>query len=384
MTICAQKNLDLPLLRPTYAKIDLKALKFNLLKAKRICAQKNIVPKIMLLVKANAYGHGADLISTYAQKNNLCDAFAVASIEEGVSLRNIGITKPILVLGSIFPFECFEYALKYNLSVAVASVRAAKFIVKLANKLKIVAKCHVKQETGMGRIGSRRPAALEILRVLNKGGKYICVEGCFSHFSSADGKKTEDKKYTLKQLEYFKEFLCQAKAEGLNTGLAHISASSGFINYPKYSFDMVRLGHLAYGLEKGYKPVLSLHSKIVFIKDVRKGACISYGRRHCCKRPSKIATIPLGYGDGFLRSLGNKASVLIEGKKCPIVGNITMDMLMADITKLGDIKVGSSVVIIGEQKKQKISALDLAEIADTIDYEILTLLNKRIPRIANV
>ena len=378
-----QKN-TLPILRPTYAKINLTALKDNLLKARSICAGKTIVPKIMLLVKANAYGHSADLISTYAQKNNLCDAFAVASIEEGVFLRNIGITKPILVLGSIYPFECFEYALKNNLSVVVASIRAARFIVKLATELKIVAKCHVKQETGMGRIGSRRPAALEILRILNKGGKYICVEGCFSHFSSADGKTAEDKQYTLKQLEYFKEFLAEAKAEGLNTGLAHISASSGFINYPKYSFDMVRLGHLAYGLEKGYKPVLSLHSKIVFIKDVRTGACISYGRRHCCKRPSKIATIPIGYGDGFVRALGNKASVLIEGKKCPVIGNITMDMLMVDITKLGDIKVGSLVVLIGEQKGQKISALDLAKLAGTIDYEILTLLNTRIPRIANV
>jgi alanine racemase len=374
----------LPVLRPTYAKVNLPALKANLLKAKSICARKNIVPKIMLLVKANAYGHDAVLVSMYAQRNNLCDAFAVASIEEGVILRNVGITKPILVLGSIYPFECFEYALKYNLSVAVASVRAAKFIVKLTNKLKITAKCHVKQETGMGRIGSRRPAALEILRILNKGGKYICVEGCFSHFSSADGKTAEDKKYTKQQLEYFKEFLCQAKAEGLNTGLAHISASSGFINYPKYSFDMVRLGHLAYGLENGYKPVLSLHSLVVFIKDVRKGTAISYGRKHICKRPSKIATIPLGYGDGFLRCLGNKASVLIEGKKCPILGNVTMDMIMVDITKLGDIKVGTPVVIIGQQKGQKISALDLAKLAGTIDYEILTLLNQRIPRIANV
>ena len=373
-----QKQATLPLLRPTYAKVNLSALKENLLKAKAICAQKNIAPKIMLLVKANAYGHDAGLISSYAQKNNLCDAFAVSSIEEGATLRNIGITKPILVLGSIYPFECFEYALKYNLSVAVASVRAAKFIVKLANDLKIVAKCHVKQETGMGRIGSRRPAALEILRVLNKGGKYVCVEGCFSHFSS------EDKKYTKQQLEYFKEFLCQAKAEGLNTGLAHISASSGFVNYPNCSFDMVRLGHLAYGLEKGYTPVLSLHSRIVFIKDVRAGACISYSRTHTCKKASKIATIPLGYGDGFLRCLANKASVLIEGKKCPIVGNITMDMLMVDITKLGDIKVGSAVVLIGKQQNHTITALDLAKIAGTIDYEILTLLNKRIPRIANV
>lgn len=367
---------DMPLLRPTYAAVSLKALAFNLTKARaELNAGGRENCKIMLLVKANAYGHGAELVSSFAQKENLCDAFGVASIEEGITLRQKGITLPILVLGSVYPFDGFEYALKYGLSVAVASVRAAKYISELSSKLKIAAKCHVKQETGMGRIGSRRPAALEILKILNQGD-YVQVEGTFSHFSSADG--SED--YTRMQLGYFKDLLCQAAAEGLNVGLAHISASSGFLNYKDACFDMVRLGHLAYGLEEGYKPVLSLKSKIVFIKDVREGAAISYGRTFTCARPSKIATIPLGYGDGFHRVLSNKAKVLINGKLCPLIGNITMDMLMADITELGDIPVGSEAVFIGRQGSAEITAAQVAAAAGTIDYEVLTSITARVPR----
>ena len=367
---------EMPLLRPTYAGINLKALADNLLKARaELSARGRGDCKILLLVKANAYGHGSRLIASYAQEGKLCDAFGVASIEEGIELRKNGIILPILVLGSIFPFDCFEYGLRYGLSLTVASVRAAKYITELAEKLKIKAKCHVKQETGMGRIGSRRPAALEILRILNKS-EYVKVEGVFSHFSSAD----ENEQYTQMQLGYFKDLLAQASAEGLKTGLAHISASSGFLNYKEACFDMVRLGHLAYGLEEGYKPVLSLKSKIVFIKDVREGACISYGRTFKCARPSKIATIPLGYGDGYHRVLSNKGEVLIEGRRCPLIGNITMDMLMADITELGDIPVGSEAVFIGRQGGAEIKAREVAALAGTIDYEILTGLTARVPR----
>lgn len=366
------------LLRPTCAAVDLSALRFNLLKAKAVISARNGAhqPKIMLLVKANAYGHDALLISSYAQKEGLCDAFGVASIEEGITLRQNGITLPILVLGSIYPFDCFEYALKNNLSVTVASVRAAAFIAQLAEKLKIKALCHVKQETGMGRIGSRKPAALEILRILNKS-EYVKVEGTFSHFSSAEN----DSEYTNTQLGYFKDLLAAAAAEGLNTGLAHISATPGFLNYPQAWFDMVRLGHLAYGLEEGYKPVLSLLSKVVFIKDVRAGAGISYSHTFSPKTAAKIATIPIGYGDGYHRVLSNKAQVLINGVRCPVVGNITMDMLMADITALGDIPVGSDVVLIGSQAQGKITAAELAQLAGTIDYEVLTSITSRVPRI---
>lgn len=369
---------SIPLLRPTRAEIDLSALKYNLHKAGEIAASRGgIIPKIMLLVKANAYGHDALLVSGYAQRENLCSAFGVASIEEGIILRKAGIKLPILVLGSIYPFECFEYALKYDLSITVASVRAALYITELAAKLKVTARCHVKQETGMGRIGSRKPAALEMLRILNNK-PYIRVEGVFSHFSSAEN----DEQYTQLQLTYFKDLLCCAAAENISTGLAHISATPGFLNYPEAGLDMVRLGHLAYGLEEGFKPVLSLKSKVVFIKDVREGASVSYGRTFTSKKPSKIATIPIGYGDGYHRILSNKAQVIINGILCPVIGNITMDMMMADITELGDIPVGSDVILIGSADGQIIKASDIAKEAETIDYEVLTSITARVPRIS--
>jgi alanine racemase len=282
---------------------------------------------------------------------------------------------PVLVLGSFYPFEYFEYALKNKLAVTVASARAAGYIKELASRLKINALCHVKQETGMNRIGSRRPAALEILRTLNNA-PYVIVSGVYSHLAC-----TGDAEYTRKQAEYFKDFLAEAAAQKLKTGLAHLAASGGFLNYPGLNFDMVRLGRLAYGLEKGFKPVLSLKSKVVFIKDIRPDTRVGYGGGFVAKRPSKIATIPVGYGDGWPRALSNKAFVLINGQKVPLVGNIAMDMLMADITGLGDIPVGSEAVFIGTQGSQTITAADVAAAAGTIDYEIVTGLSARVPRI---
>ena len=362
----------IPILRPTVAEINLNALKNNILKARALIAQRGAGnPKIFLLVKANAYGHDAGLIAKYAQDNKLVDFLGVASIEEGLELRQKNITLPILVLGSIWPFECFEYAIKNDISVTVASVRAAKFLAELSAKLKIKARAHVKQETGMNRIGSRKPAALEILKILN-AAPYVEVEGTFSHFSCA-----EDAEYSKQQYTYFTELLTEAKAQNLSTGLRHLSASPGFLRYPQAQFDMVRLGHLAYGLEDGYEPVLSLKSKVVFIKDVRENVKIGYSGTFITKRPSKIATIPVGYGDGYPRFLSNKTEVEILGKRCPQIGNITMDMMMVDITELGDIKVGTDVTLIGKN----LPALELAERCGTIDYEIVTSITHRVPRI---
>ena len=366
---------EIPILRPTAAYIDLAALRFNLDKARLIARQRGRRPKIMLTVKANAYGHGLLGVAQYAQKGDLCDAFGVASIEEGIQLRRGGVTKPILVLGSIYPFEYFEYALKNNLAVTIASLRAANYIKDLAAKLEINASCHIKQETGMNRIGSRRPAALEILKVLNNA-PHIKIGGVYSHISC-----TEDEAYTRRQSSYFKDLLAEAAAQNLQTGAAHLAASGCFLRYKDMDFDMIRLGHLAYGLEEGFKPVMTFKSKVVFIKDVRENVCVGYGKSFTTKRPSKIATIPIGYGDGYPRALSNKASVLIAGKKVPLIGNVAMDMIMADITDLGDIPVGSEAVLIGGQDGQKITASEVANWAGTIDYEIVTAISARVPRV---
>jgi alanine racemase len=229
----------------------------------------------------------------------------------------------------------------------------------------------------MNRIGSRKPAALEILKTLNNA-PYIKIEGVYSHFACADGADN----YTNTQATYFKEFLSEAAAQNFQTGITHISASGAFLKYPSLGFDMVRLGHLAYGLEDGFKPVLSLKSKVVFIKDIRENTLVGYGRGYKTARPSKIATIPIGYGDGYRRALSNKAQVLINGRRVPLIGNIAMDMTTADITELGDIPIGSEVVLIGKQKGEEITAKELAKLSETIDYEILTSLTSRVARIA--
>ncbi len=362
----------IPQLRPTAAYISLKNLAGNLLAARQVVDKRGRKTKIMLLVKANAYGHGLVEVSKYTQSKKLCDFLGVATIEEGLQLRQAGITLPVLVLGSIFPFEGFEYAIKNGLSFTVASVRAAKYVADIAPKMPKPALCHIKQETGMARIGSRRPAALEILKILSAADN-VKVEGVYSHLSSAQN----DTKYTAQQIAYFREFLAAAEEAKLDVGLKHIAASAGFLNYPEAAFDMVRLGHLAYGLEKGFEPVLTLKSRVVFIKDVRLGARVSYDGAFTCGRPSKIATVPIGYGDGYPRALSAKGTVLIRGKQCPVIGNITMDMLMVDITDLGDIPVGEEVTLIGGP----LSAAAVARAAGAIDYEITTALNARVPRV---
>ncbi|MDR0734455.1 MAG: alanine racemase [Elusimicrobiota bacterium] len=367
---------DIPVLRPTVAQIDLTALRFNLDKARFIAQSRGgRRPKILFTVKANAYGHGMLPAAQYAQKADLCDAFGVTSIEEGIILRHGGITKPVLVLGSVYPFEYFEYAVKNNLAVTIASARAANYIKDLAAKLKMNVSCHIKLETGMNRIGSRRPAALGMLEILN-GAPYIKVGGCYSHLSCA-----EDVAFAARQAEYFKEFLAAASALGMRTGMAHIAASGGFMKYKDLGFDMVRLGRLAYGLEEGFKPVMTLKSGVVFIKDIRAGAGVGYGKAFVAGRPSRIATIPIGYGDGYPRALGNKAFALVAGRRVPVIGNVAMDMIMADITDLGDIPVGSEVVLIGEQGGARISATEVAAWAGTVDYEIVTAVSARVPRI---
>jgi alanine racemase len=261
------------------------------------------------------------------------------------------------------------------LAVTIASARAANYIKDLAAKLKINVSCHIKLETGMNRIGSRRPAALGMLEILNSS-PYIKVSGCYSHLSCA-----EDAAFVARQAEYFKEFLSAASALGMRTGMAHIAASGSFMKYKDLDFDMVRLGRLAYGLEEGFKPVMTLKSGVVFIKDIRAGAGVGYGKAFVAGRPSKIATIPIGYGDGYPRALGNKAFVLIAGRRVPVIGNVAMDMIMADITDLGDIPVGSEVVLIGEQGGARITAAEVAAWAGTVDYEIVTAVSARVPRI---
>lgn len=361
------------MLRPTWAEISFLALAENLTKAKETLGKDK---KLMFVVKANAYGHGAKELSSFAEKNKLADFLGVSSIEEGIYLRQNKINLPILVLGSIYPFTGFEAALKYDLSVTIASTEAAREISECAAKLKTYAKCHVKVETGMGRIGVRKTSALKTLEFLNQAPN-VEVEGTYTHLSSADC----DTAYTRQQLKYFADTINAARIAGYKTGIKHVSNSHGLNFNGDASWDMARTGLCAYGLMEGYKPILALKSKIVYIKDVRKGASISYGRSWRCAHPSKIATLPIGYADGYQRACSNRSEVLIQGRRCRVIGNVTMDMVMADVTHLPNAQVGDEVVLIGAQHNDEITAGDLANLAGTIPYEIMTGLSARLARI---
>ncbi len=362
----------MPILRPTVAEVDLKKMARNLHKVRERVG--NV--KILTLLKANAYGHGAVPVGLYLQENNLCDFFGVASVEEGLALREAGVTLPVLVLGSIYPFEAFEYAIKNDLAITIASQAAADAVCEIAAKVGKKALCHVKQDTGMGRIGTRRANVFGVIETLAKNPNVI-LDGLYTHLSSAD----TDPAFTEEQVGYFRDTLTNVKLHGIHINHVHMAASPGVAARTDIYFDMVRPGHAAFGLDEGYEPVLSFKTRVVYVKDVPAGSSISYGRSFIAQKAMKVATLPVGYGDGYLRAFSNKAEVLIKGKRRRVLGNVTMDMMMVDITDAPEVSVGDEAVLAGRQGDEEITWAELAQKAGTIDYELCTLLMPRVPRI---
>ena len=362
----------MPILRPTVAEVDLKKMARNRHKVRERVG--NV--KILTLLKANAYGHGAVPVGLYLQENNLCDFFGVASVEEGLALREAGVTLPVLVLGSIYPFEAFEYAIKNDLAITIASQAAADAVCEIAAKVGKKALCHVKQDTGMGRIGTRRANVFGVIETLAKNPNVI-LDGLYTHLSSAD----TDPAFTEEQVGYFRDTLTNVKLHGIHINHVHMAASPGVAARTDIYFDMVRPGHAAFGLDEGYEPVLSFKTRVVYVKDVPAGSSISYGRSFIAQKAMKVATLPVGYGDGYLRAFSNKAEVLIKGKRRRVLGNVTMDMMMVDITDAPEVSVGDEAVLAGRQGDEEITWAELAQKAGTIDYELCTLLMPRVPRI---
>lgn len=363
----------MPILRPTVAEVDLKKLARNM---RKVHEQAGEGVRVLTVLKANAYGHGAVPLGLFLEKNKLSDFFGAASVEEALQLRQSGISLPILVLGSIYPFEAFEYAIKNNIAITIASLDAAKAVCEIAEKIGKKALCHVKQDTGMGRIGTRRGGVFNVIEYLDKN-PYVILDGLFTHLSSVE----TDPAYTEEQIGYYRDTLTNVHLKGIHINYCHVAASSAITARPDVHYDMVRTGHSAFGLEAGFEPILSLKTRVVYVKDVPAGASISYNRSFIAPAPMKVATLPLGYGDGYLRALSNKAEVLINGKRCRVLGNITMDMMMVDITNAGSVKVGDEAVAVGRQGNEEITYAELAEKAGTIDYELCTLLMLRVPRI---
>ena len=366
--------------RPTWAEVDLAAMRRNLKRLKSIAR----VP-ILFVVKADGYGHGAVRVAQAALGVDGVMGLGVSSVEEGAVLREAGIKAPILILGSLYPFESTLAAVHYGLTPTVASLEGARRIHLAARGLRgsdrslLPLACHLKIDTGMGRVGVRWPAGREVVEYLLSASG-VRLEGIFTHLSCAE----ESPSFTKRQLALFSRAVSEAEGLGARLKWRHAANSAGTLLWPQSRWDLVRPGLAAYGLWEGFEPVLSLKTRVVFLKNVPAGARLGYGGLYRTRRTSRIATLPVGYGDGLPRILSTgrrKAGVLVRGRRCPFAGAISMDMAMIDVTGVPGVSVGDEAVLIGRSGSQEQTACDLASLAGTIPYEIVTGITARVPRV---
>jgi len=367
----------------SWIEVDLKAITYNLAQVKKKIRRD----KILACIKADAYAHGAISVAQTIEKK--VDFFGVATVNEGNELREAGIKKSILILGTILPEEA-SAVVKNNLSATVCTIPLAEALSKEAKSRKKIAKIQIKVDTGMGRIGIRPKEVIEFIRKVKKIPN-IFLEGLFSHFPAAN----TDKKFSEKQIKIFEGLITKLKENKIDFPFYHIANSPAILNLPNsYAndyFNLARPGIIIFGIYPSLKssgrinptlkPALSLKSRVVFIKELKKGDSVSYGRRYRAPGKRIVATLPVGYADGVDRKLSNKGIVLIKGKRCPIIGIVCMDQLIVDVTGVKELKIGEEAVLIGKQKKERISVEEIAETINTVPQEIVSRLGKRLPRI---
>jgi len=369
---------DVP--RPTRAEVDLGALRFNIDQIRKKIGSQT---KVMAVVKANAYGHGIVEVAKAAVGFGV-DSLGVAYPEEGLLLRQNGIVAPVVVLAGTVPDQAGA-CVDCDLELAVPSVDIARCVDDAAQRRKRKAKVHLKIDTGMERIGVHAEDASRFAKDVAALG-HVEIVGIFTHFATAD---EADKMFALRQLERFQKAVDGTKAMGIEIPLRHIANSGAILDMPETCLDMVRPGLILYGIYPSketseslpLKPVMALRSRVVFVKEVPPNTSISYGREYITSRATRIATVPIGYADGYSRLLTNKSEVLIHGRRYRIVGVICMDQFMVDIGESADITVGDDVTLIGRDGTECITAWELADRMNTIPYEILCAVSARVPRV---
>lgn len=369
-------------LRPVWAEVDLDILANNMREIKRVSNSEEIIA----IIKADGYGHGAVDIAPVLLENG-ANRFGVAVITEAIELRESGITVPIMILG-FTPPTLYERILQYDIEQTMYTFSDAEALSKVAVSKNKIGKVHIALDTGMGRIGflPNEESLQEIFNISKLPN--IEVVGLFTHFSCADD---FDKTYSQLQIKKYNEFNEKLLNLGVNIPIKHLSNSAAVIDLPTVHYNAVRPGIILYGYYPSQevqkdkvkvKPVMSIKANIVHIKTLGKGEYISYGRTFITKRESIIATLPIGYADGFTRLLFEKAKVIVGGKLAPVVGRICMDQCMIDITNIEGVKVGDEVILIGEDGYNNvITADDIANQLGTISYEVVCAVSKRVPRV---
>ncbi len=362
-----------------WTEIDLDALDENLMTVKRAIGDK----KILLAIKADAYGHGAKEIA--AHLDGKVDMFGVAGVEEGISLRTDShIRTPILILSPI-PYSGIEALFSYNLTPSITEPEFAWQLTKESKKWQRPIKVHIEVDTGMGRTGLPLDEAVMIINQI-KANPNLKIEGIFTHFPAAD----IDFPFTMQQIKKYSNLIESLANSNINVNLIkHIANSAGFLNFPESYFDMIRPGLIVYGINPivannpnlSLKPVMSLRTRIVNLRNILRGNSISYERTYFTKRDSVIGVITAGYGDGYPWTLSNVAEVIVSGRKAKVVGNVCMDLTMVDVTDIPNVKIGDVVTLIGRVGNEIILVNDLAKWARTIPYEIITRISPRVPRV---
>ena len=367
-----------------WAEVDLDAIWENMVHMKENIAEKT---KILAVIKTDGYGHGGVPIAKMLEQLDFMFGYAAATYEEAHVLREAGVKKPILILGYTFPY-CYEELIREEIRPAVYRRDTVEELVAAAAKVGQKAKVHIKVDTGMGRIGiTPDEEGLEFVRFL-MGHPELEVEGIFTHFAKSD---EEDKTSANHQLELFQNCIDRIQTElGLTIPVKHCANSAAILEMPQANMDMVRAGITTYGLypseevSKDIVPLraaMSLYSHIVYCKTIHAGQSVSYGGLFTAQKDTRVATIPVGYGDGYPRSLSGKGYVLIRGKKAPILGRVCMDQFMVDISEIPGVMEGDKVTLLGVDGTERITAEELGELSGRFNYEFVCDLGKRIPRV---
>lgn len=363
-----------------YANVNLDAIVSNIEAIKN-----NISPdtKIIAVVKADGYGHGA--IPIAKTLSDYVYGFAAATVDEAVMLRENGVDKPIIILGFCAYHE-FANLVSHDITATIFDYDSALHLSNMAKTLGKVAKCHIKIDTGMHRIGFEpNEKSTKVIKRIKKLPN-LEMEGIFTHFATSDEK---DKQRAMKQFDKFTQYIETLSENGIEFALKHCSNSAAIIDMPQANLDLVRSGITTYGLYPSDEvdkdrvkliPALELKSHVVMVKDVKKGEGIGYNLTYITKQVTKVATISIGYGDGYPRSLSSKGYVLIRGKKAPILGKVCMDQMMVDVTDIDGVSVNDEVTIIGKDGEEYISVEEIANLAGSFNYEFICGLGKRIPR----
>ncbi|WP_446897889.1 alanine racemase [Clostridium sp. LBM24168] len=367
--------------RPAWIEVNLNNLIYNARQIKNKVGDRQIIG----VVKADAYGHGAVEVAHILLENGFTK-LAVAIFDEAIELREKGVKCPIMILG-ITPNNALDYIVKYNIEPAVSSYGCAKKLSEIARKHDKKIKIHVAVDTGMGRIGFLPDSSgLEAICKINELPN-IEIDSMFSHFSTAD---ELDKNYTDLQLQKYKKFYDMLIERKVKINMRNLANSAAIMEFPFTYFDEVRPGIIIYGcypsneVDKSnldVKPVMTLKANISYLKTLDSGEYIGYGRKFRTNRKTVVATLPIGYADGYSRRLSGKAKIIVNNRFAPIIGNICMDQCMADVTDVGNVNVGDEVILMGEKDNLKFDANNIASILGTINYEVLCMMSKRLPRV---